>query len=144
MKKLLFILVSLIAITATAQVRSAVVASERQIVAPRTMATYNKGTFCSVRTNYLVPATGAYCTDATSRTFYQAVSNTPEDTIEWPALFFGGGALLLLYMLYSGIRKETIIKMPQPHHMVTRSYTEESQRIHHITLANGGGVLIRG
>lgn len=99
MKKLMFLLVSLVAITATAQVRSAAAAAERQIVVPRTMATYNKGTFCSVRTNNLGPATGVYCTYVASRTSYPAVSNTPEDTIEWPALFFGGGDLLLLYML---------------------------------------------
>ena len=146
MKTIVVLLASLITFTASAQVRAVVVAAERQLQHPRVMV------YTGVRANimptnrysYAIPYAGiASHSYATYNDSYSSVSEN-SDTIIWPYIMLGFGALGLLYLVFSEfyVKKRGMTTFKgEPY---CTYYQACTPRPCIVELANSGGILIRG
>lgn len=147
MKKfIILLLASLIAFTASAQVRNLVVAAERQLQNPRVLV--NTGvrvnTMPTYRYSYAIPYAGiAAHSYATYNNNYSSVSEDTDPLI-WPYVMLGIGALGLVYLVFMGFYEKEQ-KMTTFTGEPYRAYYQACTPLPRIVeLANGGGILVRG
>ena len=147
MKKVIVLFfASLIAFTASAQVRAVVVTAERQLRNPRVMVNtgVRANTMSTCRYSYAIPYAGiAAHSYATYNNSYSSVAED-SDPLIWPYVMLGIGALGLVYLVFSGFyekEQEVTSLKGEPY----RAYYQTStSRPHIVELANGGGILVRG
>ena len=145
-KVIILLLASLIAFTASAQVRALVVAAERQLQNPRVMVntSVRANTMPTSRYSYAIPYAGiASHSYATHNNSYSSVSDD-SDPLLWPYVMVGTGVLgliLLVFMeFYEKAPKMTENKWEPnyEHHQASMPHP------HIVELANGGGILVIG
>lgn len=139
-----FLLISLNVITASAQVRTAIVAVERQFQNPRVITHAN-----TVRVNcspypHTIPYAGVAYNSYTTHNYNRpVVEYEPAGTPVWVYVFMGVCAICFTYLIFNGLHEKKqntttyeCVQYPVCHHAnIPNQFVE---------LANGGGILVKG
>ena len=139
MKKIVFILFSLIFSTVSVQARRAMVKAGKQLTHPTTV-TYPiscSGYVSIYRHPYTYPYAGVAFRSYNSLNTY---NSEPVGVSVWPKVFIGAGVLFLVYLVYSGFDEKN--QTPHSRNAKQDICYPNLVHTHSVELANGG-ILVR-